>query len=901
MARTLSAATIAQKSLYATTPINIIKVEWPAPVGTRYYADRALTYPVNAEGRVLSWSSLDLTYQDGRLVSAGRCPLTLRDEDKTLIGYARDHEAQRTRVTLYQHFAGLGESDLVPLLSGVMAAPITWAERAATFTFHIAEIVVYHDKVVGTVATRERFSDLPPENEGRMLPLVFGTVRRVPALLAQGGATTELARAALPTDEELFVVDASDCPQGEAVRILIDREEMLGSFQGNKFVVTQRGASVASGTTTAAGEQYAIVDSNLEQGSYVGAALRVNLACQADSHWTKEYHAIITGHDAAAGKLYYFPALWNPDATQGYVAVPNGKSYTIGTVPDYHEAGASVVEINPDGFIYIANDAASSSVLNIEVWGEHVEDAWVEGARVSSPRRGWVTVPPELYTVNKNDTSSFPGLGHAVTTVTFARPVWALLGAQSSSGPAGARAARTAFRRLRLLERGRSRGDTGYSSPHIDDAICVTLEGVESDGDGTGDLAEAPLHICHTILSDARFMGLGSSYVEDYNNVWSGQEPGTVCSFYLERPVRAVALVQDIAFQAMCSLRWSAGADGCKVRPVRLKNGTPEDPAATLTAAQVELGTIELSQGDQADLVTEVIARFSADGEPRSYAVRDPAAETLWGRRSCEIDLWAYDELKWVQWVAAFYLDRWKHVIDEASVGLFLTGLELEPSDTVALDLPELFQSGQRARVIAVQHEPGAGEPPRMDRIGLRLRLWRWPGCGSNGCQGLEETGCAARCQITCTTTGQAGGTCWSCQTSCQYPAMIACLSGCQLYSTAGGCRSRCMVSCTGSCTSACQMSCQGSSRRSGGDPACESSDTVTGNFGRAYLGRLSNYTDGYGTITEISGEGRVWSNVPLRGAGQAKDDDYVVVVFGKPVDGDEQPSFVILPSRYES
>jgi len=904
MSRTLSADTIVQKNLYATTPINIVRIDWPSPTGTKYYSDRDLTTPVAAEGRVVSWSSLDLKYQDGRLVSAGKSRLSLRDEDGVLRQYVSDYDAQRTKVTVYQFFAGLSESDLVPLLVGVMATPVKWEEHTAVFHFCIDEIVVFHDQVVGTTAARELFPDLPVENEGRMLPLVFGKARRVPALLVRGGGTSELAKYVLPDDEEIVVTDARHFPQGESIRIRIGTEEMLGSFDGNKFNVTQRGANVATGTTTSDGERYALIDTNLDAGNYVGSLLKVTLTCNADSSWTKEYRTIITGHDPATGKLYYFPSLWNPDVTLGYITIPSSTSYTIGSASNYHKVGATISEINSDGFTYIASDAASKGVKSVEVWASGIEETWFEGKRVAHAREGWITIPPELYTVNANDTSTFPSVDHAITTITFARPVGAMLsdGPMPVDGRARYSMSPSLMRVFRSHTTLRDLGD--YEPPqHTSDEIRVTLEGVETGGDGSGDLIEEPLHICHTILSDERFMNIGSEYINSYDPSWSGDEPGTVCAFHLSCPVRGVQLVQDIAFQGMRGLRWSAGTDGKKITPTVLHNGTPESPVATVSAADVKLGTIAFAQPDQSELVTEIIARFSAGGEPRSYSVRDSTAELTWGRRTQEIDLWAYDDFKWVQFVAAFYLNRWKHLIDEASLEMFLGGLELEVGDTVELDLSGMFGSGQKARVIEVSHHPGSGVPSQMDRVGLKMRLWRWPGCGSNGCQGLEETGCASRCQLTCTTSGQPGGTCWTCQTSCQYPTMIGCMSGCQLYSTANVCRSACMYSCTGSCTSSCQKSCQASSRRSGDDPSCETSDTVTGNFGRAFLCELSSYSAATqeGTVTEVGGDGRSWTGVPLYGGGQPQDDDYVVLVFRKPVEGSERPAFVMLPSRYES
>jgi len=765
--RTLTANTTAQKNAASTEPVNILKLEFGGAVGTKYYSDRPLgagdaSSWDNAEARVVSWGRIAALIQETKFSPIGDLSIVLQDGDKTLKGYLDTVEFQHKQATLYQWFSGLAEGDLLPIAVGMITAPLRWSETAATITLDITDISTLKRVTIGKLADRDTFPYVAQRDEGRTLPIVFGSVKRTLTIDCNNGAVTELVRPCQANDTTLFVNDASRFPQGESITIRIDKELIIGSFAGNTFTATQRGAAlVTNQVTDKAIDANNFRDTSLSDNDDTYTGYYVKVTSPDDVVWHQE----ITWYSGELRQVHYYPAIYS-----GLNAwtIPAGTTYDITSYARAHQVGA-IVRYSQPAYVYILNDAASKAVKYLEGYGrlriptEHAGQDKITYADQDT----WIRINANFYTIDRNDTATIPG--RTITSATFSRPPKELY-------------------------------------PGLKDgSIWATMEGVEDAGDGTGALIENPALIIREFLQRDVWMGLPDS---DLNtDSFSEAESELAClkmAFALDKQRDSLQLIADLAYQARSAMLWDDG----KARLAVLSNKLG-DSVATLNAAKVRMDSLVIARTNFERVASEVTARYQRQAEERQVVVRDAAVEAAYGRRVRALDLWAYNTPKYVEAIATFWLTRWKYIYTEVRVSAFLTALELQRNDTVTLDLPNFFDAGQKARILDVHHQPGMGEGGVIDDIALRLRVPQFAGCETTceiACETGAETGCFLACEI------EAESDCWQCETSCE--------AGCELYCTTE-CEMNCVVgdsggggggcgACETACESACESACEG-------------------------------------------------------------------------------------------
>jgi len=788
MTRPLTPGTAAEAAATATTPICILEIAFDGAVGTRYYAGRDLgagdgSSPLDAEGRVAAWGPIARLYSEGTVNPVGDCRITLHDADRTLKGYFDTVGFQGKRVTVYQYFAGLAENDLQPILAGVVSAPVRWREADATCTFDITDLSTRHRKSLGTAVTADDLPFVSRADEGRVVPLVFGSVARSPMICCQGGVVTELVRDCTAEATKLFVNDAGRFPQGETIRIRVDDEVIEGTFGGNAFNVSQRGCDIlAASTTTAARDERSFYDRTLSDtdGTYRGYFLKVT-----DPDQNVRYRQILR-YSGEEHCLEYFPRILLQDGSEW--TIPAGTAYGITSWARSHRTGARVV-YHDTSYTFIVNDAPSKRVRAVEGYGtfaelfsladaDTAEEAWARRGRL---REGWSLLDPGTYTVNTCDTGIY-GPDHPVTTVTFGRHPEEI------------------FPSVR--------------------ALSATLDGVEDAGDGTGELIEDPALVIRELLE--RFVGVPAEEM-DADSFDQASSDGTqylTFGFTLTEIKHSLALAADLAFQARCALLWEDG----RVRLQFLRNRL-DAAALTLDTSNVAADSLEVLRTPAEAVVSEVRGRFTERGEPATVIARDAAVEALYGRRVRDIALWAYAERESAASVAGFWLERWKQPWQRVRLQTYLPALALQRRDVVALDWAAFFDAGQKARVVEVHHAPGSGEPPAIDTVALTLELPLAPGC-STTCETACETGTESGCYTACEAAVQS---CWQCETACEDACELFCTTEAQIgcVSNDAGCGDACETECQAYCESACETGCEVSCE-TGCEVSCETGCEVS-------------------------------------------------------------------------
>jgi len=783
MTRQLTAAAQTQSQSGSTTPINIVKIEFGGSVGTKFYSDRPLgdadaSSALDADARVVRWGRISSVLAEQTASAVGDCTLELSDPDGTLKGYFDAVEFQRKRVTVYQYFGELDESDLAPLLVGMIDAPIRWIRSEALLRFDVTDISSFHRITVGHVATRDILPLVSERDENAVLPLVFGKVKRSEAVSAQAGPVAILVRACTSADDLLFVDDASRFPQNQSIQIRVDHELIEGYFSGNTFHVTARGVDlIPSSYTTRQVDIHEIEDDTLtgEENEYVPYYIRI------DDPGSSTHYRPIWYYSAELHRLgFTYGIVYDGD----YWAVPEGTEYAITSWARRHRAGSEVYYVQ-NSYVYILNDAPSKAVHRVEGYGRVFDEEVLDDDEKNQlDIEGYVPIDPNLYIVNLNDTTSFPDLDRAVTTLTF------------KCNP------KEFYARLR------------------DNRLWADIDGIEDEGDGSGALVENPAEIIRTFL--IRWVGLdeGDMDGDSFDDAGDALE-GFKMAFALTRQCDALHLCADLAFQARCALLWEDGI--AKLTVLRNRVGTA---ALTVGAAHLAENGLEIGRRDINDLASEVTARYHYAQETRAVMLRDDAVEAAFGRRVRVLELWAYADRRMAVSIARFWLSRWKYLFEEVRLSTFLPALKLQRNDTVELDMSEHFTASQKATVCEVIHQPGSGEPEVMDKVTLGLRLPIVAGCDSTcetECESSGESGCLLACEI------EAESGCWQCETQCEALCELACTTEAELHCIVadtgggfpggcGGCETSCETGCETSCETGCEVACE-----VGCEVACES------------------------------------------------------------------------------
>jgi len=773
-------------------PYNVLKLEFSS--GDKYYSDRNFgtgdaSSIANAQARVKSWGNVNSLTREAAVNPVGDLSIVLNDTDGAIKNIIDSEVVYRKRATLYQLVEG--DATPCPVLIGVINAPVRWNEDVREVHLDITDISILFETEVGYVADREDLPNLAKQDEGQTLPIVYGKVKRVKGVLIKTGARTELAADLLGAEDNAVVThfivsDASDFPQNQVIDVQIENEIIRGYFTGNTFKINQRAVGIINSHVSAAATDGAhIIDFSLpDVGENYFCAHGYFVYAEppgcADS-FAYRYRAIQKYASAERVLTLNTPFYECVNGTNEWI-LPPGTPYKIKTLPALHYTGAEVQEL-VDGFVYVVNDRASLAVHKVEVWGKKSASTSA-GEVLTSEVEGWVEVDPTWYEVNLDDTTTLPG--HHLTTITF-------------------------FRLPKDL-----------SENFLSNEIYADVSGVYEDSS----LVTNPSAVIKKILKDDLGLTDDDLDLDSFSDAQTRLDDFEF-AFALNEKRRGLDLCADLAFQARCCLLWEGG----KARLQYLENKAGMSQL-TINNLNIRRDTLTIQQTPLTEVVSELTARYKEGGQDRSLTLIDADAETTYGRRTKEIELWAYSQRRFVNKIAAFWLSRWKYVHSEIRFRTFLAALKLERLDYVTLDFAEI-PAGTKAYVVEIDHTPGAARDARMDEVEIEVRTHSSFGCDTSCEASCETTGCETTCEANNCQTGcetgceiQCESTCEdACEIGCQSACQLDCMVGCQLF-----CQTTCMVTCeTAGCESGCEGSCTAGAAETGCDVVCEAGACMEG------------------------------------------------------------------------
>jgi hypothetical protein len=177
MARSVtSGANSAKNAQFGSEPICVLGIQWGGAAELKY-AERTIPF---AEGRIVSFGSISEVVQLDSNASTASVDVTLSDTDGAIKAILDSTDVHKNKVTVYQWFDGLAESDSIVLFVGEINSPIVWSETAQTVSFVVLSQI--ESLEVGFSPEEGQFENVSPSLIGKTWPLAFGEVVHVPAV-----------------------------------------------------------------------------------------------------------------------------------------------------------------------------------------------------------------------------------------------------------------------------------------------------------------------------------------------------------------------------------------------------------------------------------------------------------------------------------------------------------------------------------------------------------------------------------------------------------------------------------------------------------------------------------------------------------------------------------------------
>ena len=221
--KSLTANFTTEKDKRGTTPVSLLEIDLPSPLGTLRLAGHDVTVGTDEyKGLVKEWPNQIYNRVSGDLHTPdiGDVRITLvntGDGDKApFMRYLQAVNIEGAAARIYQWFSGLTAVDKDLVFTGVIQGPIEWNEETLSF-----DIVsgVSKDRLVGDKVLASDYAAADPDDIGRVKPIVYGTVENFPCLAVGIGANDLLRDNFLTSDPVIKLSDASRFPFSGTVKI----------------------------------------------------------------------------------------------------------------------------------------------------------------------------------------------------------------------------------------------------------------------------------------------------------------------------------------------------------------------------------------------------------------------------------------------------------------------------------------------------------------------------------------------------------------------------------------------------------------------------------------------------------------------------------------------------------
>ena len=703
-------------------------------------------------------------------------PISIIDSHKILQDALWDGKWANAEASLFLYVKPIyAEEETALLLArGIVKKSPVWEEEGRLLIISLA-INAWAD--VNKPLTRCIPKGFSKESAGKPLPLLYGRYGRAETILIQRGGVTELANGFDRDGMECFLSDGFEFPQEKEITLRIGREEMRGMLEGNRFSISERGLSIATGTLAEdtadsvrlrLSEAFPVVSAQEMEGREIVVSVDENSE-------TKDYTGIVASYNEETGVITLINPLRN--AVGSVVLPPEGSIIVIQSPQEPHNAGESVVETGIP-WIYAISEGPIASIETVYGRAAAQETIREAGILLQSAYSDWVILSDHLYEARVND-ERFPAIAPSLATIEF--PIAPLcLGMHHNR-------------------------------------ILADVQGINTN----------PLDSAKDMLIRSGFL---ESDIEanSFQNAWQARDEEQM-AFCIDTLDAGADWISGLLFQSRIKLRWT---DDKKIVFTPIESIDIAPPSTILAPDDILFNSTTISLTPEEDQIDVIRACYrDRKGEKQYLIVNEetngiPEMKGAGDRKVTTLDIWGYADRKTVARIAHFLWRRKQAQWRQMSVVSFLKGLPLEAGEKITLSHPllnglALDNESVTGIVSAVEKRPPILSKNQVGSAAITLRLQTKPGC-----QSTCETSCEiSSCETTCETiyeTEEEFACHSSCETHCQISCVTACELTCETYcqtsrttnsscnsSVEGSCLSQCQTACESSCQICCETSCE--------------------------------------------------------------------------------------------
>ncbi len=690
--RTLSAnaLTVLNQKL-GTEPVNIVEIDW-GNGGTVSYADKAVE---NIPAKILELGGLDSTLDVTNSNFADEVSMRLNDTDGSIKAIFNTQEIHEVDVRVYQWFEGLDLDDKFLVFSGKASSPISWKEADRSFT--LSAVSQLEDREFGFSAEEGQFPYLPSNLVGRPWPSIFGKELDVPALQINNAVTgTTLCPVGILSGKDAHTsapLGGDDCGLGASILQAFEQISLLNKGQAifstrnaskalqlqeqaNQIRVsianavnskssqelcaaTKRADTLANAESKGEGcnpvrilggedfPQGVPIRLNINGGLFTGTFDDDQFTISSRVHPENESAAVEKSNNITSARCetptpsqYFDFSMDVPDGTgdfkvnQGDPDQIRRRGFIVCTVPKTSRpTGGNILQhfyANAGARVSIDGDEPITFIASITP-GEVLA---VKAFKTFNGERTLTHVPESLYTVETKQYGSVTAV-----QVTTTKP-------------------------LSTIE------NQGWS-----DQIYVSFEST---------IGPNPVDILEYIIDNYTSLTYDSTSFDSVKTSLDNGGKVLGNNMAILTRVNTVDLLKDIAFLNRLALWVRNGVFFLKYLPVEPSSDL------TITTSDFRFGSVEVTTGVTEDLVTKMIAEWrlsEAEEEPQKIVQRNNIDK--YGTKEETIDWFTHNQPDIIQKAMAFWTIRLSNSYKRISFDGFMHLLQLEPFDTVLLDLPD--------------------------------------------------------------------------------------------------------------------------------------------------------------------------------------------------------------------
>lgn len=624
-------------------PLLVIEIEWDS--GTKLYSEKDLSFYASDDtlGKILNTGSVTSQLRAETSGDLTTIQVQLDDTDGDIKLNVNTDQIIGTKAKVWYCFDNGDTTHTTPvlLMSGHIASDVSWDEGNRQITLTIDTAANNKDSVIGYAPTVDDFPDLNTEVSGKMWPICFGSVLKVPCVQVYKAKRGTLSTYLNNSTTTINIQNGEAFPQGTSIQIQVGYVVCTGSFNGSLFTLTSRNdayytniatSGTRSGPDGSNPSVLWITDATknmVGQYCYIAGSPMINYCnrqegtkCYFIKPWKQngQHSPVLVGAGFITETSLVNRSAWGDTFIMEHYA---GGIWTTDWSnvldSDIQYPGFGVLEFGIPDPTYVCNSVSTSSIKGVYAY------------RTIDGVKQLVQIPSSRYVKTLNTTLN----GQLCSTITLYQEL------------------------------------DQYIGENWETEIFVTL--VSAEGPNTADVIQYLLETYTPYTADATSFAAVNTLLTRYPSHFA---------LFEQRDV--IDLLADIAFQARCALVY----DGDSIK-ISYLSKLPTI-VNTIDTSNINMKSVNLGYTNREDIITDFTLTWRKDYIEEEQEYRYKNNIDSYGQNKQTYDFFIYNIESLVALSAAFWGVRKSNCWRTNKCKTFLNALAYESFDCVGIKIEEL-------------------------------------------------------------------------------------------------------------------------------------------------------------------------------------------------------------------